>query len=97
VSLNKIPKLILVDAMCICSQKTKVNFKMQINMTSPVGKVTCHVVEWILNIYSPTAKFGCIGEWLSTTLLVVLNIFVCKEVHFNFAINTIIMHSAVNK
>jgi hypothetical protein len=30
---------------------------------------TCHVGKWILNIYSPTANLGRIGEWLFTTLL----------------------------
>jgi hypothetical protein len=33
------------------------------------GKVTRHVGEWILNIYSPTANFGRVGEWSSTTLV----------------------------
>jgi hypothetical protein len=49
----------LVDA--ACSQKTKVNVKKQINMTFQEGKVTCHMGEWILNIYSPTANFGRVG------------------------------------
>jgi hypothetical protein len=34
-------------------------------MIFPGVKVTRHVGEWILNIYSPTAKFGRIGEWAS--------------------------------
>ena len=44
---------------------------MQINLTLLEEKVTRHVgeiAEWILNTYLPTAKFGRIGEWLSTIL-----------------------------
>jgi hypothetical protein len=48
--------------------------KMQMSMTFQEKKVTRHVGEWILNTYSPTAYFGRIGEWLSTTLLLVRNV-----------------------
>jgi hypothetical protein len=42
---------------------------MQMSMTFQEKKVTRHVGEWILNTYLPTAYFGRIGEWLSTTLV----------------------------
>ena len=59
-SLNKTPKLILVDAAF-----SKKKIKMQMSMTFQEKKVTRHVGEWILNTYSPTANFGRIGEWAS--------------------------------
>ena len=46
--------------------------KMQMSMTFQEKKVTRHVGEWILNTYSPTANFGRIGEWLSTSVVTIV-------------------------